>query len=491
MTVRFPHPLSRCLAVAWIISLLFIVTRSTAEATASQELSIAIGQDPGPLDFTNTKGAVAQSIAALIVQPLVRYDSRVQLKPELAASWIMSVDARSVVFRLRNNIYFGNGEKFTPDDAAANIDKADPGIKDFGDVRVVNPDSVEVTFHNPFISILPNLARLGIRPRSSVGDPAFGFRPNGTGAYQLVSYDRGREIVLTPRAGRSYWGAAPNIARLRVLVMPDEASRIAALRRGEVQLITDLTSNVVQELKGMSRVVLVSHPISRVFVLQARIDRRPFDSPFVRQAMVTTLNKTKLVDAVTGGKGLPTNSIFYPLMEGYLRLPEIAPDPRKSVVLLRQAGYLTPLKITLGYATSGLVDRARLAQLIQSQLSDGGFSVDLQASSSEIEARSTSQLILSSFSNPTFDPAASIQWLAEGMQSLGYADPTVVNLVSKARALPRSDAIYKDIQQKLWEGMVIVPVLFEAAIAAHDTRLTGVELLPSGLISLNTVSFKH
>src|SRR5207245_2317433 len=67
-----------------------------------------------------------------------------------------------------------------------------------------------------------------------VGDEGFKKAPIGAGPYKFVSFTPGVELVL--EAFDQYWRKAPNVKRLVLKSIPDEATRLAALKRGEVDI---------------------------------------------------------------------------------------------------------------------------------------------------------------------------------------------------------------------------------------------------------------
>ena len=67
-----------------------------------------------------------------------------------------------------------------------------------------------------------------------VGDDGFKKAPIGAGPYKFVSFKPGVELVL--EAFEQYWRKTPSVKRLVLRVIPDEATRLAALKRGEVDI---------------------------------------------------------------------------------------------------------------------------------------------------------------------------------------------------------------------------------------------------------------
>ena len=80
-----------------------------------------------------------------------------------------------------------------------------------------------------------------------VGDEGFKKAPVGAGPYKFVSFTPGVELVL--EAFDQYWRKAPNVKRLVLTSIPDETTRLAALKRGEVDVAYNLRGELAQEIR--------------------------------------------------------------------------------------------------------------------------------------------------------------------------------------------------------------------------------------------------
>jgi peptide/nickel transport system substrate-binding protein len=87
-----------------------------------------------------------------------------------------------------------------------------------------------------------------------VGDEGFKKAPVGAGPYKFVSFTPGVELVF--EAFDQYWRKAPSIKRLVFKVIPDETTRLAALQRGEIDIVYSIRGELAEELKRTSGLTL-------------------------------------------------------------------------------------------------------------------------------------------------------------------------------------------------------------------------------------------
>src|SRR5262249_36856358 len=80
-----------------------------------------------------------------------------------------------------------------------------------------------------------------------VGDEGYKKAPIGAGPYKFVSFTPGQELVL--EAFYQYWRKTPNVKRLVLRVIPDEATRLAALKRGEIDIAYSIRGELAEELQ--------------------------------------------------------------------------------------------------------------------------------------------------------------------------------------------------------------------------------------------------
>src|SRR5512145_2091841 len=167
------------------------------------------------------------------------------MTPSLAESWTMSKDGLVYEFVLRKSAKFHNGDPVTAEDVKYSFTRyKGAGNKTLkarvASVDVVDTQRVRFRLHKPWPDFMtfygtPATGAAWIVPRKyveSVGVDGFKKAPIGAGPYKFAKFTPGVELVLEAFDG--YWRKAPNIKTLTLRGIPDESTRLAALKRGEV-----------------------------------------------------------------------------------------------------------------------------------------------------------------------------------------------------------------------------------------------------------------
>src|SRR5712671_6495289 len=164
------------------------------------------------------------------------------LAPSLAESWTASEDGLSYEFVLRKGIAFHNSEPVTAEDVKFSFMRYRGASHDMMKARVatieiVDPLRVRFQLKEPwpdFLTFYGSATGAGwIVPKKyveKVGEDGFKKAPVGAGPYKFVSFNPGIELVL--EAFDQYWRKAPSVKRVVIRAIPDESTRLAALKNG-------------------------------------------------------------------------------------------------------------------------------------------------------------------------------------------------------------------------------------------------------------------
>jgi peptide/nickel transport system substrate-binding protein len=173
-----------------------------------------------------------------------------------------------------------------------------------------------------------------------VGDDGYLKAPIGAGPYRFVSFSPGVEMVL--EAYEPYWRKTPSVKRLVFRVIPDEATRLAALSRGEVDIVYSIRGELAEELRrtpGLTlKPVVVPAPFWLSFVDQWD-EKSPWHDPRVRQAASLAIDRNGINQALTLGFSKITGSIVPTSFDMYWQPPVPVHDPAKAKQLLAEAGH--------------------------------------------------------------------------------------------------------------------------------------------------------
>src|SRR5262245_2313815 len=179
--------------------------------------------------------------------------------PSLAESWQMSPDGRTYDFTLRKGVKFHNGDTMTAEDVKFSFERyrgaAAKMLKErVAAVETPTPLHVRFRLKNPwpdFMTFYTAASGAGwIVPKKyveKVGDDGFKKAPIGSGPYKFVSFTPGIELVMEAFDG--YWRKTPSVKRLVFKVITDETTRLAALKRGEVDVVYSIRGELAEELQ--------------------------------------------------------------------------------------------------------------------------------------------------------------------------------------------------------------------------------------------------
>jgi peptide/nickel transport system substrate-binding protein len=348
---------------------------STQRASAPvKPLVIAIATEPSTLDAQAVIDRNARVANGSIFENLLDRDARAQIVPSLAESY-RSVDETTWRFTLRRDVTFQNGEPFNAAAAAFSVNRIldkeyktqrTSYLEAIKGAEVVDEYTVDVLTEG-VNSVLPvQMTQLAMVPPVASAEREFGQKPVGTGAYKLVSWDRGREIKLTAYDG--YWGEKPSIKDVVVRIIPDAQTQISALQVGEVDIVLDL----LPEQAPLAPRAL-SIPSTDFSYIQFNAHKAEMADPRVRIAMNMAVDKDTLARTIYQGHGKPMDAQHLaPGMLGYN--PNLKPypyDPARARQMLQEAG-ATGISLTLHAPIGRYLKAEETVEYVGAQLDQVG-----------------------------------------------------------------------------------------------------------------------
>jgi peptide/nickel transport system substrate-binding protein len=271
--------------------------------------------------------------------------------PSLAESWKVSPDGRVYEFKLREGVKFHNGDPFTAEDVRWSFHRA-RGAKvlqsKVRDIEIVGPHRVRFHLHEPwpdFMTFYGTYATSAawIAPKKymeQVGPDGFKKHPIGLGPYKFVSHTPGVELVMEAYEG--YWRKMPSVKRLVYKSVLEATTRMAMLKRDEVDLAYLLDAPQAEEVKRDPSLRLAFSGGIGTFYLDY-FDQWDPKSPWhdrrVRLAASHALDRRALSEAETLGASRPNGSLIPRTFQYALPLDPHPYDPAKARQLLAEAGY--------------------------------------------------------------------------------------------------------------------------------------------------------
>jgi peptide/nickel transport system substrate-binding protein len=363
---KFEHPFE-----TFIFSLLMTLTlvgcsekTETAHVNYSDSVTAekggtmidALSGEPSGLIAMIAGESSASAIASNIFNSLLKYDKNLELTGELAQSWDISADQRTITFHLKPNLKWADGKPLTSDDVlftwkvVTDDNTRTPYGADYKlVVKAEAPDknTFRVTYAKPHAPALDSWSGLHILPKhllqnQDINTTAFARNPVGSHFYKLDQWKSGESISLS-RNENATQGQA-NIDKLISRIIPDRAAQFLELMADNID---SMSLNAIQYARIFparpdlnERFSLYKELGNSYTYLGFNLKHKPFDDIRVRQAINYAIDKQEMIDGVLLGLGLPVASPYKPGTRwSNPKLKPYSYDPQKAVDLLKAAGY--------------------------------------------------------------------------------------------------------------------------------------------------------
>ena len=293
--------------------------------------------------------------------------------PSLAESWSASEDGLTWDFVLRDGVKFHDGEQVTAEDVKFSFERyrgANQALikQQVATIETPDPRHVRFKLNKPwpdFLTFYSSASGAGwIVPKKyveKVGDSGFKKHPIGAGPYKFVSFTPGIELVLEAFDG--YWRKPPSVKRVVMKSIPDETTRLAALKGGEIDIAYSIRGELAQDLQhtpGLSLKSIVLQATNWIYFPEQWDPKSPWHDVRVRQAANLALDRDQMNQALFLGGCKINNSIIPDSFEYYWQPPPAVYNAEKAKMLLAEAGFPNgfdagPFTVDSSYANMGEV----------------------------------------------------------------------------------------------------------------------------------------
>ena len=270
----------------------------------------------------------------------------------LAKSWTLSDDGLIYEFVLRDGAKFHNGEPVTSTDVKFSFERyrgaSNKPLKErVAAIETPDPQRILFKLKQPWPDFMTFYASATsaawVVPKKyveSVGDDGFKKAPIGAGPYKFASFTPGLELALD--AFEQYWRKTPSIKRIVFKVIPDEATRLVALKRGEVDIAYLFRGELAEELartKGFTSKAIVLDVPFWIYFADQWDPKSPWHDPRVRLAASLAIDHKTINQALALGHARITGSLIPDTFAYYWAPPAPTYDLAKAKELLAAAGY--------------------------------------------------------------------------------------------------------------------------------------------------------
>ena len=477
------------------------VSAAVRPQAATQQVVIGIGPDPQTLDPRRTEVSEALSLTHAINEESLFRDEEGTTVPYLAESWEYPDDT-TLVLRLQDGLSFSNGE---PLDAAAvkyTIESVmDPAnawvaaekrgwVAGIDHIDAPDATTVSIALKEPSRVLLSYLTLLGIVPPVAAQEAgeAFGSAPSGTGPYDLAEYVPGDHLELSARP--DYWGGAPKNESVIVRFLQEDATRVAALEAGEVHVVSNVPTDVLERIESNDELEIIAMESVRTVFIAFMTQRPPFDNLDLRKAVIHAVDRQAIVDSILSGYGEAAQSVYAPGVAYFTPQTPYAYDPEQAQELIAQSGFDTSQVLQFASPTGQTVNDRAVAEAVTGMLQAVGLQVELDTPEwGTFLDNSQRSLIydfyIASMAPDNLDPDyALFPWFQSDISFIKYSDPEVDDLLARGAAATdpaEQEQIYTELQTYLWEDLPYAPLYVVPQLWAKAKNLTGFELRRDGI----------
>jgi peptide/nickel transport system substrate-binding protein len=305
-----------------------------ASAAEAQTLRVMKSLDAPHYDGQRTTWSPTSDIVNMFQDTLVAldWDGKTAI-PYLAKSWEISEDGRTYTFKLRDDVTFCSGKKFTAADVVYSFKRLkDPDTKapyhwragDIKELRAPDPYTVEYELNEPYSELLLQLTMYtnAIHSKESVETLGkdYGIKGiDGTGPWCFESWQPRTEIVLK-RHDAYKWGPSMyknkgpvKFEKLVVKIVPEDSSRVAAMMSGQFDITHQFPAQFISQAKAAPMLTVTpARPNFQLLYYGFKITRPMVADARVREAMSIAINRAEIAQAILLGNADPAFTIVDP-----------------------------------------------------------------------------------------------------------------------------------------------------------------------------------
>jgi peptide/nickel transport system substrate-binding protein len=413
-----------------MIPFLAVAALAVPAMTQASELRIGYTTDALTLDPHNHRNRTTQTIIRNMYDGLVTRDPGMKVVPQMA-EYLKVIDPTTYEVKLQAGATFHDGSPVTAEDIKYTFErltkegamggKTSPRKSLVGPVTgvdVVDARTARIKLDTPwpqFPAFLTLHEIVSKKFTEAQGADGLATIEMGSGPFKLADWRKGDSVIMERYDG--YYGGSMALKphgkacaeRVIWKIIPENASRVAALLAGDVDLINDLPAHAVNQVKNNPTTDVVSVNGTRSFFIALNNQSGPFKDKRVRQAVSHALDKKLIIDRIMGGNGTAINGLLSPDAFGKnTELPELAFDPAKAKSLLAAAGHADGIDVVLDVKG----ELKEIAEAIASLLTKSGIRTKVQVGEvGQLRKKwrtkgkpKTGDMWITSWGNGTLDP---------------------------------------------------------------------------------------
>ncbi|PIE42238.1 MAG: nickel/dipeptide/oligopeptide ABC transporter substrate-binding protein [Gammaproteobacteria bacterium] len=484
---------------------------AVAVGAHAADLTIAYDADPVSLDPMEQLSGATLQLAHLIFDPLVRTNSKLEFVPRLAESW-EQVSPTVTRFKLRQGVKFHSGNPMTADDVVWSFNRYKSSgdfkavFEPYSELKKIDDYTVDLVAKKPYPLVMANATYLFVmdskfytgqsedgKDKSKIEKNTGSYastHESGTGVFKVKSRQQGVKLELTKF--KDYWGKTGNVDNLTWVPIKENATRLAALLSGDVDMIAPVAPTDLDRVRDNPNTELLTMPSDRIITIQLNQKVVPeFKNVKVRQAVAYAINNAGIVKKIMRGFGTAAGQNS---PEGYAgHNPDLTPryDLDKAKALMKEAGYEKGFTVTMISPNNRYVNDEKIAQAIAAMLKKINITVNLTTMPKaqywpEYDKKENGIQFIG-WSSDTGDSANYSEFLTmtpdektgRGQYNAGfYANPELDKLINQANAEldpAKRSALLKQVSKIEYDDAAFIPLHWQNLAWGYNKKITNLK----------------
>ncbi|MCB1995181.1 MAG: ABC transporter substrate-binding protein, partial [Rhodoferax sp.] len=471
------------------------------------------------LDPHSQNHATTNAILMHAYEGLTRYGVNREIEPALATKWTI-MSPTQVRFELRKGVKFHDGSPFTADDVLFSFDRIRQPqgtmqiyVTGISEIKKIDSHTIDVILSAPQPILLRNIIDFRIMSKAwaeknnttktqdyKAKEENFASRNvNGTGPYRILGWQPEQRILMS--RNDAWWDKTTgNVDQVVYTPIANQATRVAALLSGEIDMLTDLPTQDVDRLRRSPGLKVLDGPEVRTIYLAPDIGspelkfsnvkgKNPFADKRVRQALSMAIDREAIKRNIMRGLSIPAGVMVAPGVNG--NSPEVDKpvkvDLAKAKALMTEAGYGNGFTVQMNCPNNRYVNDQQICQAVSAMWAKLGVKVDLVAENmatfiQKVQKFDTS-LYLLGWGVATYDAQYTLQSLvrtrtsgADGNFNFSKInDPEVDKLVDAMKTevdTAKRNAMIKDALVRTRDEVLLIPLHHQMRPWAMKTNVT-------------------
>lgn len=353
---------------------------------------IAVDREPATLNPGGVSSNVNEIVMRNVLDTLLKFDENAVPQANLATEW-QAIDELTWQFKLRDDVYFTNGEHFTAADVVYSLNRlADTTTGasaltyiDLSGVEAVDEFTVNIKTTKPYAFLEAQLCQavmciVNEKAMNDMGEDAHGRAPVGTGAYKVADWTAGESITL--ERNEEYWGEPAQLKTVVLKIMTEGTSRTINLETGDIDLNCRLQTTDIDRVDESEDMYVLAGAQNTLRYICLNTSVEPLNDVNVRKALFHATDTELIRETIYGVKSSEkANGPIPPSFKGKnTELPEYEYDPAKAKQMLADAGYADGFEVSFIYLAN--TTNNMFAEMLQSMWAEVGVTLKLQPTES-------------------------------------------------------------------------------------------------------------